>query len=68
MGHRQYLARRKEAIYFPGHGPAITDAPRFVNYYIRTKGARSFDFASPVEGRNRHPDHRARGFQSHRCA
>jgi glyoxylase-like metal-dependent hydrolase (beta-lactamase superfamily II) len=28
------LAKRKEQIYFPGHGPAITDASRFVNYYI----------------------------------
>ena len=27
------LARRKETIYFPGHGPAITDAPRFSIYY-----------------------------------
>src|SRR5258708_39940311 len=34
------LARRKETIYFPGHGPAITDAPRFVNYYILHRKAR----------------------------
>jgi glyoxylase-like metal-dependent hydrolase (beta-lactamase superfamily II) len=34
------LARRKEAIYFPGHGPAITDASRFVNYYILHRKAR----------------------------
>jgi glyoxylase-like metal-dependent hydrolase (beta-lactamase superfamily II) len=34
------LAQRKETIYFPGHGPAITDAPRFVNYYILHRKAR----------------------------
>jgi hydroxyacylglutathione hydrolase len=34
------LARRKESIYFPGHGPAITDASRFVNYYILHRKAR----------------------------
>lgn len=34
------LAQRKETIYFPGHGPAIVDAPRFVNYYILHRKAR----------------------------
>jgi len=34
------LAQRKETIYFPGHGPAIADAPRFVNYYILHRKAR----------------------------
>jgi glyoxylase-like metal-dependent hydrolase (beta-lactamase superfamily II) len=34
------LARRKEATYFPGHGPVITDAPRFVSYYILHRKAR----------------------------
>jgi glyoxylase-like metal-dependent hydrolase (beta-lactamase superfamily II) len=34
------LARRTEVIYFPGHGPAIPDAPRFVNYYILHRKAR----------------------------
>ena len=34
------LARRSEATYFPGHGPAISDAPRFVNYYILHRKAR----------------------------
>jgi glyoxylase-like metal-dependent hydrolase (beta-lactamase superfamily II) len=34
------LARRKETTYFPGHGPAILDAPRFVNYYILHRKAR----------------------------
>jgi glyoxylase-like metal-dependent hydrolase (beta-lactamase superfamily II) len=34
------LARRSEKIYFPGHGPAVADAPRFVNYYILHRKAR----------------------------
>ena len=34
------LTRRKETVYFPGHGPAIKDAPRFVNYYILHRKAR----------------------------
>jgi len=34
------LAKRPEAIYFPGHGPAITEASRFVNYYILHRKAR----------------------------
>ncbi len=28
------LARRKESVYLPGHGDAIRNAPRFVQYYI----------------------------------
>jgi glyoxylase-like metal-dependent hydrolase (beta-lactamase superfamily II) len=34
------LARRQETVYFPGHGPAIRDARRFVNYYILHRKAR----------------------------
>jgi glyoxylase-like metal-dependent hydrolase (beta-lactamase superfamily II) len=34
------LATRGETIYFPGHGPAIKDASRFVNYYILHRKAR----------------------------
>ncbi len=34
------LAWREETIYLPGHGPAIKDAPRFVNYYILHRKAR----------------------------
>jgi hydroxyacylglutathione hydrolase len=34
------LSRRSEAIYLPGHGPAIADAPRFVSYYILHRKAR----------------------------
>lgn len=34
------LARRSEHVYFPGHGPAIKDADRFVNYFILHRKAR----------------------------
>jgi glyoxylase-like metal-dependent hydrolase (beta-lactamase superfamily II) len=40
MASLQKLAKRNEAIYLPGHGPAITDAPRFVNYYMLHRKAR----------------------------
>ena len=40
MASLHKLAKRKEAIYFPGHGPAIKDAGRFVNYYILHRMAR----------------------------
>lgn len=34
------LARRAESIYFPGHGGAVHDAPRFVQSYIRHRQGR----------------------------
>ena len=40
MASLDKLARRSEQVYFPGHGPAIKDAPRFVNYYILHRKAR----------------------------
>jgi hydroxyacylglutathione hydrolase len=40
MASLQKLAKRSEQVYFPGHGPAIKDAPRFVNYYILHRKAR----------------------------
>ncbi len=40
MASLQKLAKRGEATYFPGHGPAIRDAGRFVNYYILHRKAR----------------------------
>jgi len=40
MTSLQKLAKRGENIYFPGHGPAIDDASRFVNYYILHRKAR----------------------------
>ncbi len=40
MASLHKLAKRPEPIYFPGHGPAIGDASRFVNYYILHRIAR----------------------------
>jgi glyoxylase-like metal-dependent hydrolase (beta-lactamase superfamily II) len=40
MASLHKLAERPEQIYFPGHGPAIADAARFVNYYILHRMAR----------------------------
>jgi len=40
MASLQKLARRGETIYFPGHGGAVRDAPRFVERYIRHRQAR----------------------------
>ncbi len=40
MASLQKLAKRGEALYFPGHGPAIRDAACFVNYYILHRKAR----------------------------
>ncbi|MGH6664514.1 MAG: MBL fold metallo-hydrolase [Pseudolabrys sp.] len=40
MASLQKLAKRGEQTYFPGHGPAIDDAGRFVNYYILHRKAR----------------------------
>lgn len=40
MASLRKLAARPEQTYFPGHGPAITDAVRFVNYYILHRRAR----------------------------
>ena len=35
MASLQKLARRTEPVYLPGHGGAVREAPRFVQYYIR---------------------------------
>ncbi|MBV9260234.1 MAG: MBL fold metallo-hydrolase [Pseudolabrys sp.] len=40
MASLRKLAARSETTYFPGHGPAIPDAPRFVDYYIEHRKAR----------------------------
>ena len=34
------LKMRSEAIFFPGHGPAVTDAARFIDYFIAHRKAR----------------------------
>jgi glyoxylase-like metal-dependent hydrolase (beta-lactamase superfamily II) len=40
MASLEKLVRRTEAVYFPGHGGAVTDAPRFVRSYIRHRQGR----------------------------
>jgi glyoxylase-like metal-dependent hydrolase (beta-lactamase superfamily II) len=40
MESLEKLARRGETLYFPGHGGAVRDAPRFVQHYIRHRRAR----------------------------
>ena len=40
MASLEKLTHRTETVYLPGHGPAIYDAPRFVNYYILHRKAR----------------------------
>jgi glyoxylase-like metal-dependent hydrolase (beta-lactamase superfamily II) len=40
MASLDKLARRAETLYFPGHGGAVRDAPRFVRQYIGHRKAR----------------------------
>ena len=40
MASLRKLARREETVYYPGHGPAIADGPRFVDFYIEHRKAR----------------------------
>jgi glyoxylase-like metal-dependent hydrolase (beta-lactamase superfamily II) len=40
MASLEKLVKRPETTYFPGHGSAVTDAPAFVQHYIRHRRAR----------------------------
>jgi glyoxylase-like metal-dependent hydrolase (beta-lactamase superfamily II) len=40
MASLEKLAVRSEPTYFPGHGGAVRDAPRFVQHYIRHRRGR----------------------------
>jgi len=40
MASLQKLARRSEAIYLPGHGGVVREAPSFVQHYIRHRQGR----------------------------
>src|SRR3974377_799993 len=51
MASLHKLARRDETLYFPGHGPAIPDAKRFVNYYILHRRARGGRIPPRLGGR-----------------
>ena len=69
MASLDKLAKRGEQIYFPGHGPAIHDAGRFVNYYILHRKAREASILHRSgERRNRYPVDRARHLYRHRPA
>ena len=55
MASLDKLARRAETTYFPGHGGAVRDAPRFVQQYIRHRRAREAAILEQLAGgRNRH--------------
>ncbi|HEV2956081.1 MAG TPA: MBL fold metallo-hydrolase [Xanthobacteraceae bacterium] len=49
MASLSKLARRAETIYFPGHGGAIREAPRFVEYLIRHRHAREASILHRLE-------------------
>jgi glyoxylase-like metal-dependent hydrolase (beta-lactamase superfamily II) len=40
MASLHKLAARSEELYLPGHGPAVRQAPRFVQHYIRHRRSR----------------------------
>jgi glyoxylase-like metal-dependent hydrolase (beta-lactamase superfamily II) len=44
------LTKRSEPIYFPGHGPAVTNAPRFVAAYILHRKAREASILNRLQG------------------
>jgi glyoxylase-like metal-dependent hydrolase (beta-lactamase superfamily II) len=50
MASLQKLAKRTEPIYFPGHGPAVRSAPRFVAAYILHRKAREASIVKRLQG------------------
>ena len=53
MASLQKLAKRSEPIYFPGHGAAVRNAPRFVAAYILHRKAREAVDPQPPAARAR---------------
>jgi len=49
MASLQKLARRPETIYFPGHGGAVREAPRFVEFLIRHRHGREASILHRLE-------------------
>jgi glyoxylase-like metal-dependent hydrolase (beta-lactamase superfamily II) len=49
MASLQKLARRAEPVYFPGHGPAVRNAPRFVAAYILHRKAREASIVNRLQ-------------------
>lgn len=50
------LARRSERLYLPGHGPAVTDAPAFVQDYLAHRRAREAAIMRGLERAQTVPD------------
>jgi glyoxylase-like metal-dependent hydrolase (beta-lactamase superfamily II) len=50
MASLQKLAKRKEPVYFPGHGGAVNNAPRFVAAYILHRKAREQSILNRLQG------------------
>ena len=50
MASLQKLSKRKEPVYFPGHGPAVNNAPRFVAAYILHRKAREQAILNRLQG------------------
>jgi len=49
MASLHKLAQRGEQIYYPGHGPAIAEGPRFVGMYIEHREARERSILARLE-------------------
>jgi glyoxylase-like metal-dependent hydrolase (beta-lactamase superfamily II) len=49
MASLDKLARRSEQTYYPGHGDAIPDGPRFVQMYIEHRRARERSILARLE-------------------
>jgi glyoxylase-like metal-dependent hydrolase (beta-lactamase superfamily II) len=50
MASLEKLSRRAETLYFPGHGGAVRDAPRFVQQYIAHRRAREASILAQLAG------------------
>jgi glyoxylase-like metal-dependent hydrolase (beta-lactamase superfamily II) len=50
MASLQKLAKRGEPTYYPGHGPAVRNAPRFVAAYILHRKAREASILNRLQG------------------
>jgi hypothetical protein len=49
MASLHKLAKRGEQTYYAGHGPAILDGPRFVDFYIEHRRARERSILARLE-------------------
>jgi glyoxylase-like metal-dependent hydrolase (beta-lactamase superfamily II) len=49
MDSLEKLSTRREQVYYPGHGDAIPDGPRFVAMYIEHRRARERSILARLE-------------------